>query len=173
MLGNTLHGRRVYMAAGLVDAIVVLGCRLRWSVDGRLLGAGGRRVQAAARVWRELGREAPDVKVIASGGRVWGGVVEADALAQELVRAGVPASRVERERLSWSTKENARFVADRLAPAHIAVVTCDWHLGRAVALFHAQGFEVEPVPAVGEPPSLGERLWRWGRERVASRIDGV
>jgi uncharacterized SAM-binding protein YcdF (DUF218 family) len=163
----------VYVAAGLVDAIVVLGCRLRWSVDGRLLGAGGRRVQTAARVWRELAAKAPNLKVIASGGRVWGGVVEADALAQELARAGVPAAHIERERLSWSTKENARFVADRLGPSRIAVVTCDWHLARAALLFRAQRFEVEPIPAIGEPPSLGARLWRWGRERVASRLDGV
>src|SRR5215472_2130589 len=165
------------MAFAAPDAVVVLGCRLRWSQESglrQLLGAGGRRVESAVRLVRELEEDGSRPRVLASGGRSWAGVIEADALAEELARLAVPLHRIERERRSRSTKENARLVATCVpSGARIAVVTCDWHLSRAVALFRAQGFEVQPVSAPSGHVSWARRVWRWGRERVAATLDGL
>ncbi len=153
-----------------LDAIVVLGCRLRWE-GGRLAGAGGRRVLQAARVASDAALRA--TPLIASGGRAWGGVLEADAFADELVRVGVAASRIERERLSRSTRENARFVTGFVGEgARVVVVTCDWHLPRATKLFRMAGLEVEGVGAAS-PGTWTQRAWRWCHEEAASRLDGV
>lgn len=156
-------------------AIVALGCRVLFDADGRLAGALGRRVRAAARAYAgRVDRDAnANTLLVASGGRHWAGIVEADAMARDLVLAGVPEAAVVRERCSLSTRENARYVAATLARRgidRVAVVTCSWHLPRAVALFRARGLEVEPVDAgAGEAP-LARRVWRWGAERVLSRV---
>jgi len=68
---------------------VVLGCRPLWSPAGDLVGALGRRV-AAARRWQLAHGGA----IVVSGGRSWGGVVEADAMHDELVRGGVSAAAI-------------------------------------------------------------------------------
>jgi uncharacterized SAM-binding protein YcdF (DUF218 family) len=107
--------------------------------------------------------------VIASGGRRWSTVVEADAIARELTRLGVPARLVVRERSSLSTRDNARFAAAALARRGIAratVVTCAWHLPRAVALFRREGMEVDGFAVNPGSSPWARRLWRWGRERV-------
>src|SRR5262245_19693650 len=92
------------------EAIVVLGCAIRRDTRG-LTGAAARRVAHAASVFREVGGQP---LVVASGGRAWLGVVEADALAEELTRLGVPADRIVRERCSLSTRDNARYTAEVL-----------------------------------------------------------
>jgi uncharacterized SAM-binding protein YcdF (DUF218 family) len=114
--------------------------------------------------------------VVATGGRAWGGLVEADGMADELLRQGVPPDRIVRERLSLSTRDNARYTAAQLKKRGIEraiVVTCAWHLPRATALFRRQGLKVEGVGAVDVGASLATRVYRWGRERVAARLDGV
>ena len=156
-----------------VETIVVLGCRVCWDpASGRLVGALARRVEGGAAVARRL-----DVPVVTSGGRAWGGVLEADAMADELARCGVDAARVLRERRSRSTRENAQHVAELLLRGdpgvrrRIVVVTCDWHLPRATALFQARGFEVAGAPVPSGHAGLGTRAWRWGREHVAGALD--
>jgi uncharacterized SAM-binding protein YcdF (DUF218 family) len=151
------------------EAIVALGCRVKHDAAGRLAGALARRVRTAADEYaRRRGRsEAP--LVVASGGRHWNGALEADAMAHELVLLGVSPDAVVRERCSLSTSDNARFVAAALTRRGIAratVVTCTWHLPRAVALFRAAGIEVAGIGAVepGPAPRL-HRVWRYGRER--------
>ncbi len=152
-----------------VDAIVVLGCRVRIDVDGRLTpGALSRRVDAAALAY--AGRTRPDAIVVASGGRHWDGLVEADVMARELVRRGVPEGAIVRERCSLSTGDNARLTAKALGRRGLetaAVVTCDWHLPRALVLFGRLGVAVCGV-AAREPiaPRLRDRIGRAGRERV-------
>jgi uncharacterized SAM-binding protein YcdF (DUF218 family) len=153
-------------------AIVVLGGRVRVGHGGDLRGALGRRVATAARMALES-----DAIVVASGGCVWSGLVEADAMAAALERAGVPAARIVRERCSLSTRDNARYAARVLTRRGIGdatIVTSAWHLPRALALFRREGVRVEGRAAEGEPHvRWTRRLWRWGRERIAMRLDGL
>jgi uncharacterized SAM-binding protein YcdF (DUF218 family) len=157
-----------------LDAIIVLGCRVTGSTrtETALEGAAGRRVTRAAALFRE---RAPR-RVVASGGRTWAGVVEADRMACELERLGVPASSILRERCSMSTAENARFtaaLAERHAMRSIIVVTCTWHLPRALLLFQRQGFTSDGVGADAPDPGRLARAYRTIRERVCMHLDGV
>src|SRR5580698_5581707 len=117
----------------LGSALVVLGCpparyagerpggerRGRTRGKARALeGAFHRRVVRAAREWSRVENahgEGPDEDrpsiLIASGGRSWGGVVEADAMAEALVALGVPVDVIVRERASLTTRDNARYSA--------------------------------------------------------------
>jgi uncharacterized SAM-binding protein YcdF (DUF218 family) len=116
--------------------------------------------------------------VVVSGGRVSAGVVEADALATELERAGVPRSALLLERASRTTLDNARLTAPLLAEigAHrIGLVSCDWHLARALWCFRRAGVSVEAVPAPSPPVSALRRGLRgvkeqgaWLRDRAVS-----
>lgn len=143
--------------------MVVLGCQPAWS-GGVLTGALGRRVGALA------GAEA---LFLVTGGRTWNGVVEADAMRDELVRRGVADHRVLRERCSLTTRDNARLSAEllrRRGTGTITLVTCDWHMARAVALFEQERLVVSPHPVPGPPPS---RMTGWHRgihECVARRL---
>ena len=161
------------LAVASPEAIVVLGCMPVFSA-GRLSGALGRRTSAGAR-WFALAGDAP--LLVASGGRVWGGRIEAESMQTELVLSGVPAAKIVCERCSLSTRDNARYTAAllwRRGLSRVLVVTCGWHLPRAVALFRAQGLDV--TGAAAEPEKRATplvRIYRWGREHVASRLDGV
>ncbi|MDB4943075.1 MAG: putative rane protein [Labilithrix sp.] len=137
----------------------VLGCRAASP-------ALTRRAAAAAEAFRERGA----VLAVACGGRAWEGLVEADDLARMLVAGGVPEDAVVRERCSYDTRDNARFAAALLARrgvGRVLVVTCSWHLPRAMRLFRAAGLEVE---GLGVPPpsaTLRQRAYWAVRERVA------
>jgi uncharacterized SAM-binding protein YcdF (DUF218 family) len=142
--------------------------------DSEHLVAGAllRRVEMGAATY--LARADPQTVIVVSGGRRWGDVVEADAMARELARRGVPERAIVRERCSLSTRENARFTAEALARRGIgraAVVTCAWHIARATAFFAHAGLDVEPVAARGGgAASWPSRLWRWGIERLLTRV---
>ncbi|MGH7294058.1 MAG: YdcF family protein [Polyangiaceae bacterium] len=156
---------------GQDDAIVVLGCRVAFDREGRLTGALGRRVRAAAGRYAE--HAGVGTFVVASGGRRWEGEVEADAIAGELVALGVPDARIVRERCSLSTRENARFVAaalGRRGTERATVVTCSWHVERAVALFRSFGVDARGFGAAPAPAPLARAMWRWGRERVLTWV---
>lgn len=152
-------------------ALVVLGCRVRLDGEGRLHeGTLRRRVALAAEKARE------GALVIASGGRRWEGQVEADVMAKELERHGVPEGAIVRERLSMTTEENARFVAELLARrgrSRATVVTSDWHLARALMLFRRAGVDVDGVPVIEPAAAWRPRLWRWGRERALASIQSA
>jgi uncharacterized SAM-binding protein YcdF (DUF218 family) len=157
---------------GGFDAIVVLGCRVH--EDGQPSEAARRRAQTAASAFHELGARA----VVASGGRRWSGVTEADALADMLVHFGVPRKAIVRELCSLSTIENAAYSAELLRAAgisRIAVVTCDWHLSRALACFESVGITAEGIPAEAPLTTASRRAKRflelartWIDRRVAS-----
>jgi hypothetical protein len=69
--------------------LVVLGCRVRLDGEGRLHeGTLRRRVVAAAEDYRK--KAGGPTLVVTSGGRRWEGQVEADVMARELERHGVP-----------------------------------------------------------------------------------
>jgi uncharacterized SAM-binding protein YcdF (DUF218 family) len=153
-----------------LDALVLLGCRIER--DGRPSAAAQRRARALAAAFH-AGR-AP--LCVVSGGRRWHGVAEAEALMLELARLGVPERAMLPELRSLSTSENARGVRDVLAPLgakRVGVVTCDWHVPRAVACFQSAGFVAEPIPAPSPRAPLSRRAKRAVRERVSYWLDRV
>lgn len=149
------------------DALIVLGCRVD---GGELRHAARRRVERAAAAYEELGAEL----VVASGGKAWDGYRECEVFARGLIERGVPASRVVEERESLTTRGNAlgtaRLLRDR-ARARLGIVTCDWHMPRALALFERAGLIASPVPALSPNRSLGAVALRSARERGALVLD--
>ncbi len=152
--------------------LVVLGCSVaaHSGATGLGEGAAARRVAAAAKAW-SASRERV---VIVSGGRVWDGRVEADAMAGALVALGVPEACIVRERLSFTTRENARFVAAQCAKrgiGRVAIVTCVWHLPRAAKCFEAEGLEVvERISAGERDDRWTTRAWIRMRERMLATL---
>jgi len=151
-----------------VDAIVVLGCRI--AQGGRPAGAALRRAQGAAEAYRR--GVAP--WVVASGGKCWHGVAEADAFRAELMAQQIPGDRVLTELTSMTTRQNAYCVAELFrvrAWRRAALVTCEWHLPRAARCFADAGIECVLVP-VGSPEvsPLSRRL-RSLREQLSYIFD--
>jgi uncharacterized SAM-binding protein YcdF (DUF218 family) len=147
--------------------LVVLGCRIQ---DGQLSPAAARRVERAAQAYREHDAQL----VIAAGGKRWQGVIEADVFGHGLVERGVPRERVLGERESLTTRGNALGVARMLRERNVVqvgVVTCDWHMPRALALFRSSGLEPVPLPVASPPVKLYQRWWRWLRERGSGALD--
>jgi uncharacterized SAM-binding protein YcdF (DUF218 family) len=150
------------------DAIVVLGCRVLPS--GKPTTAANRRANRAAEAF--LDGVAPHV--IASGGRRWGQLIEADMLRDGLLRGGVPEKAITRELWSLTTHENAIFSAEilrRLGARQVAVVTCDWHVERAIANFRAVGVDAWPLPSMGIRRGIMGRVYRFGHERICTWLD--
>ena len=150
------------------NAIVVLGARVL--SDGRLSQALSRRVERAAQAFRE----APDALLVCSGGRAWAGHIEADCMREHLVRLGVEPSSIVLETLSMSTAQNARLTTALLRQRGIGralVVTCPWHLPRALADFRLCGLEVDGLAADSVPLPFRKRVWIRARERSCVWID--
>jgi uncharacterized SAM-binding protein YcdF (DUF218 family) len=152
-----------------IDSIVVLGCRVP---DGPAAGALHRRAETAARAFHER----RPARLVASGGRRWRGVAEAEALQGLLVGLGVPANAVVRELWSLSTVENAWYSAKLLREASLErplVVTCDWHVERALADFAACGVKASALAAETPPERPLARRRREALERVRRWVDRV
>lgn len=152
----------------LADALVVLGCRVRHPAEPA--GALDRRVSRAAEAY--LDGVAP--LVVVTGGRVWDGVREADAMLARLVARGVPRAAIAAECEARSTRENARLTARLLrarGATRVAVVTCTWHLPRALADFRAVG--LDPLGLAVAPPrrSPARAAWERTRELAAGLVD--
>lgn len=145
-----------------LHALVVLGCRVS---AARGDGAWRRRVARAAQAWRS--GLAP--LVIASGGRIWEGRSEADAFAEALVEAGVARDAILRERRSRTTWQNARWSRALLPTGRepVGLVTCAFHMRRALACFQAAGIAAVALPAPHALVPPTERLYFTLRERVA------
>jgi uncharacterized SAM-binding protein YcdF (DUF218 family) len=149
------------------DALVLLGCRV---AAGALPPTAGRRVKRAAEAFHA--GLAP--RVVVSGGRRWEGRVEADRLAEELVKSGVPREVLLLERASRSTLENATLTRLLVAPLgyrHLGLVSCDWHLARALWCFRHAGFEVAPVAAPSPSIAPHRAAARFLRERGSWLFD--
>jgi uncharacterized SAM-binding protein YcdF (DUF218 family) len=154
--------------AARVDAIVVLGCRVQPS--GALSSPAQGRVIAAARAFGS--GLAP--LVVASGGRRWGGHIEARSMARELVRRGVPRGAIAEEICSLSTLENAIFTAALLrgfGARTVAIATCAWHMPRALDAFRAAGLDATASPSLPSSVRVGQRARRWAHELIAQRLD--
>jgi uncharacterized SAM-binding protein YcdF (DUF218 family) len=125
--------------------------------------------------------------VIASGGRRWGSQVEAHTLRDELVRAGVPSKDVFLDLLSLTTHENALFSAALLhrlrgegrisgaeqacTTARVLVVTCSWHMRRALEDFRATGVDPSPLPAGVSTAGSFRKVLRSGHESICRWLD--
>lgn len=130
-----------------LEAVVVLGCRI--DDVGVPSAAANRRISRAAAAFHEhkTGR------ILVSGGRRWAGLSEAEAFARALGREGVPGSAIELECRSLTTRDNARYSARWLLEQRISavgLVTCDWHMRRALA--HFEAFGILPVPLAARSP---------------------
>ena len=152
-------------------AILVLGARVL--PGGRPGRALARRIDAAVTASREW----PSARIILCGGRAWDGFVEADVMARLLEERGVSPARLVRERVSLTTLENLRegsLLARRVGVVTkeaIALVTCDWHLPRALAIAHAMRVPAVGFPARTDGVPLRVRAARVLHELVMRRID--
>ncbi len=94
-------------------------------------------------------------------------------MAAALEEEGVPASAIVRERCSFSTKENARYTARLLARRGVTdavVVTCAWHLPRAMRAFRREGVRAEGL-AVPVQMGRARRAYYGVRETIALWLD--
>ncbi len=151
-------------------SLVLLGCRVT--------GPNTLSSPATRRAWRAVQafRTGTLARILACGGKKWRGVREADALCAFLVENGVPESILERELDSRSTRENAHYAAKLWLPrglSRVSVVTCDWHMPRALACFHGAGFAAEPLPALSPQVSMAQTLVRDARERMSLALDSL
>lgn len=160
---TTIRGRETHDG----DAVIaVLGAK----VGGRALA---RRIEQAA------GEYDDDAWFIACGGRRWDGVVEADAIADGLVARGVPRRRIVCDRLSLTTVENLREARTIVAMierharegASLGVVTCDWHLPRALRIARALGLRAHGIAARSPDSPLHRRLLRRAWEHATWACD--
>lgn len=155
-------------ATSPLQALVVLGCRV--GARGQAVGALARRLRVAADAYQ---RTATPL-VVVCGGRRWSGHAEATVMREHLVGLGVPDERILLELDSINTLENARYAARMLVPRgveRVGVVTCDWHMPRALGLFTRAGLRPEPLPVASPPASPWDHLYRAARERAAGWLD--
>lgn len=158
-----------------VNFIVVLGSghseRKGLSDTTRLSPSATGRVTEAVR----LSREFPGVKLIFTGGIVYGKIAISEAASRAAIGYGLSLSRVLIERLAQNTEEEAQGVSRLVGDGTVILVTSASHMLRAQRLFHAAGIKVIPAPAdyqsMGGPyspwsfiPSAGalqitERAW--------------
>jgi uncharacterized SAM-binding protein YcdF (DUF218 family) len=143
----------VYTQSG--DVLIVLAGS---TVNGQLLGESSYwRSVHAVRAWRAggfqrlllVGRAAPGTAAATPASVMMRGF---------LVAHGVPVERIEVETESQTTFENARMVAPLVAGGgRLVLLTSDYHMPRALAVFRKEGLVVEPMPA----PDAGKRGSRW------------
>src|SRR6185503_18091571 len=97
-----------------------------------------------------------------------------DRLAEELVRQGVPREALLLERESTRTRENAKYTAALLEPLglrRVGLVSCDFHMARALWCFRRTGLEPEPLAVPSPKLRLSRRIWRFVREQGAWVMD--
>lgn len=156
------------MSASNNDAIVVLGCRVESS--GQLSPTLARRA-----AWAAVAFEAKLARwVVPSGGRRWGDHVEAEQLASFLEQRGVPRANILPELYSLTTAENAVFSAkilQRAGARRALVVTCNWHMRRALACFRAVGVDALPLPVPTPPSTWAAWTMRRAHELFSGQLD--
>ena len=94
----------------------------------------------------------------------------------DLVARGVPRECVREELLSLTTFENAVFTAaalERAGARRVALVTCAWHMRRAVESFRAFGLDVLALPADAAEARATTRVVQRVHEALSGRLDAV
>lgn len=132
------------------DTLIVLS----GSGNDEIIGYGTYlRCQYAVSAWKQGGFR----KVIVSGGPQ--AHPQANAMRIFLVSQGVPDSAIFSERRSTSTRENALFTKELIAPSDgkLVLMTSDYHMSRAVRVFRKAGMGVLPRPI----PDASKRGSSW------------
>jgi uncharacterized SAM-binding protein YcdF (DUF218 family) len=149
--------------------IIVLG----GAIDPEL-GAARHQVilaDGAARLTEAvaLSRRFPQARLVYSGGSnslTPSDYTEAADAAKLMIALGVDPARIELEKLSRNTDENARFTRDLVHPEASQVwllVTSAYHMPRSMGLFRKAGFNVVAYP-VDYRSHGGAGDWRINRE---------
>lgn len=149
-------------------AIVVLGCKV--DALGAPSPALSRRLRWGAAAYHCGLAEA----VIVAGGRRWGEHTEATVMSRALEALGVPPERVFPEMLSMTTAENAVFVQELMLHEGFRkalVVTCSFHLPRALQCFRTVGVDVQGLSAPSPPLPWRAAARRRIHEASAQWID--
>jgi uncharacterized SAM-binding protein YcdF (DUF218 family) len=142
--------------SGTPDGIIVLGGAVDPDVSVErgepVIGSGLQRLTVVPK----LARDYPNARIVYSGGNysggngnLSGGASEADIAGPLLVEMGLPKGRLELERLSRNTAENAVFTKTLVNPKpgeRWLLVTSAAHMPRAVGCFRRAGFPVEAYP---------------------------
>lgn len=124
------------------DVAVVFGARV--NDDGRLSGSLYDRVATAA----ELQRSGLVRTLIMSGGTGSNGVAEAEAMRNQALRLGVPASAVRIDSQGVDTDSTVRNTVSMIgADERVLVVSQFYHLPRIKLAYRAAGRDVFTVPA--------------------------
>jgi uncharacterized SAM-binding protein YcdF (DUF218 family) len=133
------------------DTLIVLG---GGTIDDSTLAHGSYwRAVYAGRIYQEGGFQ----RVVASGTKV------APLIRDFLVCHGVPASVIQVENASTSTRENALYTARMLSgsTAVPVLVTSDYHMFRAHRAFEKAGLDVQPRPFPDALKRYNSLLDRW------------
>lgn len=134
-----------------VAYLILLGAQVRGT---KITNSLMRRIDSACRYMEKY----PEPKVIVSGGQGKGeDIPEAEAMAGELVRRGIPEDRILKENRSASTWENlvfsGRIIGNQSVP--VALVTNNFHLYRALILGKQAGYtNLHGIPASSNPVLL-------------------
>lgn len=135
-----------------VDGVIVLGGA---ELPGVTAARGQPAFQESAErilAMGELARRYPEARIVFAGG---GGSLEAspmqeaDVVRMALPQIGLPEERVEFERFSRNTAENARLAKAFIDPKpgeRWLLVTSAFHMPRAVGCFRTAGFPVIAYP---------------------------
>jgi uncharacterized SAM-binding protein YcdF (DUF218 family) len=101
--------------------------------------------------------------ILVSGGAKSGGIPVAVTMRDFMVAAGVPATSVEVETESVSTRENAMRTAARLEgrPGVKVLLTSDYHMWRAWRCFRVAGVDTLPRPIPDAVKRSGAWSERW------------
>jgi uncharacterized SAM-binding protein YcdF (DUF218 family) len=137
---------------GPPDGVIVLGGIIAEDVSAArgavALNESAERVTVAA----ELARRYPNLRIIFSGGTnalIFEKDAEAGFAVRQLEDLGVARERITAEEQSRNTIENAvfsRLIANPQPGERWLLLTSAFHMPRAVAVFRAMGFPVEPYP---------------------------
>jgi uncharacterized SAM-binding protein YcdF (DUF218 family) len=149
-----------------VDGIVVLGGSIDTGVSVARRQPALNEAAERLTVVAALARRYPQARIVFSGGSgalLFDGGSEAP-IADALWRSfGIEPARIELERRSRNTHENAVFTRDLVKPGRSErwlLVTSAYHMPRAIGCFREAGFPVEPFPV--DYRTAGPRdLWRF------------
>lgn len=99
-------------------------------------------------------------------------------MAEALEAWGVPARVIHPELSSLTTTENAAYATALIGRLvgrrpRVVVVTCSWHLGRALACFDRAGADAIGRGIDPPAPTFLQRAMRTAHEMVSSRLDRI
>ena len=140
----------VYASDG--EVLIVLAGSM---VDGQYLGESSYwRCIYTVLTWKQ-----GQFSRILISGKASAGTPAAVLMRNFLVAHGIPSSAITVETESMSTRENAQRSAPLLAgiTGRKVLLTSDYHMPRALAVFRHEGITVEPFP----DPDAGKRSSRW------------